>query len=335
MNKVSLQTALRMLGLSYNHQWKDWLMLSCPFAEWTHVSGKDSNPSFGVHVSEEGISGYFCFTCKKKGRMSGMARTLGYFKNENLDNLALRIDLLEDFSDLPAFDEGNIIGSEQAQPVNEAIFVNMFPMVEDVEEARNYLKSRGISRRTARELRLVFDPDELRILFPVRNREGELYGYSGRTILRPQEYLSERYGKVKDYAGLKKHTMLLGMERKGKKPIALVEGLFAYAHLIEIGADKILQTLATLGSSLHNQQADILNELGKAVYIFYDNDLAGDVGLYGSQSHTGEHEGVGAIDKLKSELPVFIPYYPESVSDPDNLSYDQVKQMVKEAEFCS
>lgn len=338
MNKESISKITRKLGLSVSHQWKSWMMMRCPFAEWTHAKGTDRNASFGIRINEEGLSGYHCFTCKQKGRVSGLIRALAHYREEDYTELAMEADLLEASGDLKPFE--NLFDTDKTDkpvPLDEAIFEGMYLDAWEDEPTRDYLQSeRGISEETSKLLGLLSDPDEDRVLFPVRGLKGELYGFSGRSILTDVEW-TDRYPRIKDYAGMKKEMQLLGADKiDPNKPTALVEGLFAYAHFVEIGAREVLNPVASLGSFLSKYQASLLGEVGMPVYLFYDPDTAGDIGIYGRlDKKTGEHLGDGAADRLKKQLPTFVPMYPEGVTDPDNLTFENLEEMFEEAEFYS
>lgn len=194
-------------------------------------------------------------------------------------------------------------------------------------------------------LQLLYDPDEMRILFPVFDFRKELYGFSGRSILSDKEiddlnnrgrYRTE-YRKIRDYTGLPKEKLLLGEHLiDPKKPLWIVEGLFAFAHMIEIGMQVIANPIATLGSRMSSYQKDLIVDYNVPAYLAYDNDAAGEIGIYGPAvtNEEGEivHEGGGALDLLSPHVPTFIPLYPEGVNDPDGLTLDQVREMIENPE---
>jgi hypothetical protein len=47
---------------------RGWVNCPCPMAEWTHGSGADERPSFGIRINDEGVSHYYCFGCMPEGR---------------------------------------------------------------------------------------------------------------------------------------------------------------------------------------------------------------------------------------------------------------------------
>ena len=228
--------------------------------------------------------------------------------------------------------------AEEVKPVLDAVWRGLFPMAYDVKEARQYLQARGIGQQTSSLIGLMYDDKEKRILFPVRDfHEGQLatFGFSGRSILQDQDFPHPKYKKIKDYLGLQKSSLILGMEhaRDNTKPLLLVEGLFAYAHMMQVGARGICNPVASMGSHLSDTQAEILIEHGQPVYILYDDDLAGDIGIFG-KIEKGQHKGGGAVDKLVQHVPTLVCSYPEDHSgDPDDLSFEELKWVLANADL--
>lgn len=312
-----------------------WLQASCPFARWKHPKGTDRHPSFGLLVNAEGESYYKCFTCKSTGRISSLVRALENLRDEDYPGLALEADRMDYDVVVPTYEE--LMARQHETIVLEALDENaygdLFPSVLDYPEGLEYLEGRGISEDTAELLSLRFDPDEERVVFPVRDRNGGLFGYSGRTI-RPANAISKKYPKVRDYAGLPKEYMLLGAEAiDPDKPILVVEGLMGYAHLVEIGARDILNPVAMLGSELTQHKADLLVEWGQPVYMMPDNDDAGDTCLFGPfrDDNSGERKQNGAISKLRGEVPLFVPDWPEDKDDPDQLTIEDLEYILNHA----
>lgn len=50
---------------------RQWVRCSCPFASWTHKSGKDSHPSFGISIREDSEETQSVANCQTCGRYSG------------------------------------------------------------------------------------------------------------------------------------------------------------------------------------------------------------------------------------------------------------------------
>jgi DNA primase len=137
--------------------------------------------------------------------------------------------------------------------------------------------------------------------------------------------------KVKNYFGLRKDLRLLGEHLiVPGLPLLVVEGLFAFAHLVEIGAREICNPVAPMGSDLSMAQRDLLVSHDAPVFLCFDNDPAGSIGLYGPWNKRDQlFEGNGAIDRLKTNAPTFLCHYPERTDEPDELTLDEVADMLE------
>ena len=318
-----------------------WIHIACPFAQWKHTSGVDRSRGFAIKVEERGISAFTCPACKSHGRISGIARGLSVYRQHDYDEVATladQFDLLG--ATVPGFDEQFAPAPEVMEPLDEALFAGIFDPVANHNEAKRYVLSRRITRPTVEKLGIEYDPDKRRITFPVRDHEGKLYGWSGRTVIPGHE------PRILDYAGLPKRSLILGEERwRPGVPKLIVEGLIAYARMHEIGAEDIVDIGALLGSSLTPEKAEILKRHGCTVYPLVDPDQAGDQCLFGlwrpadidpqtgAVLTDGYFEGGGMIDVLGDELPVALPLYPQGISDPDDLTFDQLKHMIDTAQL--
>jgi hypothetical protein len=60
-----------------------------------------------------------------------------------------------------------------------------------------------------------------------------------------------------------------------------------------------------------------------------DPDAGGDLGLFGTFTPEGLREGNGAVTQLQGHVPLFVPDWPEGVDDPDQLTRQQVQDIVE------
>lgn len=330
MNELGLRKVLKALDIDVVKHINGWLMAECPFAAWTHAKGYDRRPSFGIKINAAGLSGYKCFTCGEKGTVASLVNKLSYYRKKNYMTLLTEVDYLESKLGFGDFEQLNCIKADNTlTPLNQASYKGIFPDAMLDKVSANYLASRGISQKTCEKLGLLYDEKEARVLFPVKDENNELYGFSGRLT-----YNSNTLPKVKDYYGLPKRSMLLGAERYTPgKPIIVVEGLFAYAHLIDIGVENIANVVAIMGSQLTNEKLSILLDWNESVYLLLDNDAGGDAGLFGALGEDGEHKGGGAVDKLRGHVPLYVPLWPEGKYDPDQLTYKEVECIINSTDF--
>ncbi|AHC30479.1 DNA primase [Rhizobium phage vB_RleS_L338C] len=350
MDEAPLRSILARLGIRNfpkpNHA--GWGHVACPFARYMpqHKSGVDRSQGFAIKVEKDGPSAFNCPVCKMHGRISNLAMNLGRFHDRDYTEVAYDADMadLDALNYLPAFEAVEV--DLPPTPLDDAIFDGMFEEPWKVHnrypQAVRFLQARGVSQATAEKLGLGYDPEKKRITFPVRGFKGELYGFSGRTIM------PDHKPKVLDYENLPKRWLILGVEFwVPGRPIVMVEGLFAYAHFHEIGAAENYNVGALLGSYLTPEKADILKSYDEPVYWFTDPDPAGDDCLFGrvlpgqdqlpeEDDEPGEREllrdrSTSALYALNGHVPQYVPNYP--VDDPDDLTVQQFHWMMDNAEL--
>lgn len=335
MNERKLKRLLNKLDIKTVGKSRDWLVAQCPFAEWTHKKKKDRRPSFAIKINDRGVSGYKCLTCGMQGRTSMLVRELEHYRDIHYPGLALEADMDEvSYEDMSYEDDYEPEKKQLPKPLNEAQYEGIYPNAWDVKEAIDYLSGRGISTATAQKIGLMYDNDDKRILFPIRDDKGSLYGFSGRSVLpsgeKPSHYPARKtYPKVKDYYGLPKKFMLLGAERFTQgKPVIVVEGLFGYASLIEQGVEELANVVAILGSQLTDEKSEVLISWDESVYLMHDNDDGGDLGLFGPLDKHGKHRGGGAVDSLYKQVVLYVPDWPGDKADPDELTLNDIKEII-------
>ena len=145
-------------------------------------------------------------------------------------------------------------------------------------------------------------------------------GFSGRST---DFYTANTNPKIRDYAGLKKRQHILGSHRwrEDKRPLIIVEGLFGYAHLVELNVEKVADIGAILGSTLSDKKRDLIIDRNTRTILLIDDDEAGDLCLFGRN---------GAIDKLsRQNFPVYTPVWPANKADPDQLTKHEIWQIIQ------
>ena len=116
-----------------------------------------------------------------------------------------------------------------------------------------------------------YDKYRNRLIFPIINHYGKVIGFGGRSIDSTMpKYLNSPESEV-----FKKRYNLYGLnifKKQSNKDIILVEG---YMDVIGLNNQGIDQAVASLGTSLTNDQAKLLKRYAKNIYICYDEDNAG------------------------------------------------------------
>ena len=309
-----------------------WVDATCPFAPWKHKHGTDRKPSFGVSFKEGEKSFCHCFSCHWNGSLAKLVADLEGYRGITFPALVHNLVDEEAFQTrIASWEETFASQDEQLMVYPNEIFTDCYECAWDVPEARDYLTTGrpfAISEEATRSLDLRFDPDQNRIVFPVRGREGELYGFTGRAIHPSIE------PKVRDYFKLPKRHLILGCHRWTQgKPVVLVEGLFAYAHLVSLGVEQFANVGAALGSVLTEEKANVLRSFFERVYVLFDPDDAGISGTWGPEKNGERDLKKGAVGRLIGHVPVCAPDLPEGCTDVDTLFLDEVRDMLDTPDF--
>jgi hypothetical protein len=334
---TTIQVGMRSVSYTGSAKRTRWMNISCPFAPWTHASGSDSNPSFGITINAEGRSYYKCFGCGLKGSLAGMATRLGGYRKVDYSQARMWAESVEfkqalgrpvpDWEDIQDDDDSSVHSSD-ALP--HPSVVHSYP----IAVGNEYLRDRGLHFPTPYRLGIRFDPFQRRVLFPVYDPQNRFRGFTGRSIKQRDKW-PKNDPKVRDYYGLNKRKVFLGVPPYSKlsspSPNIIVEGLFDYARLVQAGYHK---TRAILGTSLTDEKIDILIQEGEPVHFFMDNDNAGWTALFGTFDADGNLETENAwAFQLYKEIPVWIVPYPVPLmgQDPGSIAPEKLKNYIKRA----
>lgn len=319
MQREQVETALRAMGVEPTGFNGEWVQARCPFAQERHPRHRDSRPSFGVSVSSPSV--YYCFTCHSKGVLSSLPGDLAHLTGDRREELAHELMIAEATGAVVTPESYDVF--EPLKPLPEAVFgPDLFVDIDGDGAAYEYLISRSVTLECARRLGLRAWPEDKRIMFPVRGFNGDLFGWTGRA------YDDTVKPKVWNTDGLDKKCHLLGAEHAAcDRPMVLVEGLFAYARFHEMGIPETMgvDVCAVMGSTVSEEQADMLAEIGQRVILFLDGDKAGQLGTFGDAKREG------AVHMLARAMPVSTVTYPRGIIDPDDLDEATVCHMIEGA----
>ncbi|WP_028274194.1 DNA primase [Atopococcus tabaci] len=229
------------------------------------------------------------------------------------------------------------------------------------EEALNYLLERGLTRETIKQFRLGYSPpqrvalkqylsgkadyenallkesglfsdrsdDELldrfsnRIIFPIRNRQGQIIAFSGRKFLEGEGEQANipKYLNSPETALFNKSTVLFNYDsarssirREGM--VILFEGFMDVISAWQAG---VKNGVASMGTSLTEEQIHLLDKVTDSIVIAYDGDTP------------GMEAAKRATDFLteKSHFAVEVVLFPEK-SDPDDYIKNKGPEAFKE-----
>ena len=211
--------------------------------------------------------------------------------------------------------------------------------------AKNYLKSRGLSGVEVKNFNLGFVTEDLdyyeilkkdfdeeiikdtglyyfdekkkkyisrfrnRIIFPINNISGNIIGFGGR-IIDDNKNLA-KYINSPETPFFKKGSNLYNLDKARKlsnklEEVYLVEG---YMDVIGLSKNGIENTVANLGTALTSKQIEILNQFYNHIIICFDGDQSG----YKAALRAAEN----IIDELKPDKKISFLLL-ENNFDPDN-----------------
>lgn len=148
--------------------------------------------------------------------------------------------------------------------------------------AGKLLKSKGYSDEELTEIGIcgkkdnfLYDIFRNRIMFPLEDINGNTVGFSGRIYNGEDE---NKYVNSKESVIFKKGNLLYNYKKafnyaRDKKQIIVVEGFMDVIRLYTIG---IKNVVATMGTAITKQHADLIKKLSKNVVLCFDGDKAGE-----------------------------------------------------------
>lgn len=143
------------------------------------------------------------------------------------------------------------------------------------------LKGKGFSEEIIRESGLVsvknnkpFDTFRNRVMFPIFSPLSEVIAFGGRVM----DDSTPKYLNSKESPVFLKRKNLYGIDliRKMRelKSVVLVEG---YMDVVSLCAHGVKSAVASLGTALTKEQAQLLKKYTSDVYVSYDGDEAGEI----------------------------------------------------------
>ena len=308
----SLEDVLKKVSLEkyIEHNWQPLKKIGseyktlCPFHD-------DKNPSLSVN-DEKGL--YYCYSCKAGGNLITFIKEFKNYSSqeaikeiENFFNIKISVTNYNIPDDSNKKNKLFSVNTLIAELYNKFLLTN-----KSGAKAINYLKSRGFDDEDIKENMIGFAPDswnflsafvknkiekleildELglvkkkensnnffdffrnRIIFPIKNRQGPIVGFAGRSI----DNSIPKYLNSKESIIFSKRKVLFGIDKfnklKGKKPkfVLLVEGYTDVLMLNKIG---FYNTVASMGTSLTLEHSNEIKKFSDKIIINFDSDKAG------------------------------------------------------------
>ena len=178
--------------------------------------------------------------------------------------------------------------------------------------------------------KILYDPSEQRLVFPIRDKVGNLIAVSGRAM-RPNQwprYKVYKFEEVKDYVPRnRQHLYLYNLffpdyHFGGDQQLILVEGYKAALWLVEKG----FRAVALQGSQITRAQAELINETNAKVIIFLDNEIGKQL-----PRDNGECDAITVQQRLNKIAPIAV--YPVGAENksPDDLTTEQIQRAIEDA----
>lgn len=270
----------------------------CPFHS-------EKTPSFSVSPSK-GI--FKCFGCGVGGDVISFV-----MKRENLsfpeaveflaDKYSVRLEVYKD-ENKEARDK-----RDRLYEINREAGLHFLKNYQESQKTQLYLKNRMLNDKTIRSYgigyskdswtdlydhltKLGYKEDELlelnliskskngnyidrfrdRVMFPIINRNNKIIGFGARAFGDEKpKYLNSRETPI-FHKGNNVFNMNIISRESTRERIILVEG---YMDVISLYNSGINYSVASLGTSLTIDQANIIKKMAKDIYICYDSDNAG------------------------------------------------------------
>jgi DNA primase len=346
---VDVQHFLESLEIENVTEEGDEFRFSCPFPGHNHG---DRNAS--AYMNAE-TTAFFCHGCKERGDAV-------YFASRVLEISPLEASKFLRQAYQPGFVNPDsrssenevkeiILGShKQATERNkilsedtfERFYVDWHLVREKLHEGPDaadtvpapfsyMLVDRGFTADTLEEWGFGYDILTDRIVFTVRDLQGRIVGYKGRTwenrepkylVIGDRDPKRQRYGWPCYYTG----KIVFGLDRAIHidRDIIVCEGELNAISCWQAG----YAAVAINGSNFTDAQAKLLRLEANSVTLFMDSDLAGDQCIWGWHDQKGKYHP-GIIAKLKDHMPIKI--VPQHEDDPNSMTEDQISDLLARA----
>lgn len=318
----------RYITPQWRHSGNNNIGIKCPF----HKGGNERRESFFINT-ENGL--YYCHTCHIGGTVPRLLNDLGVPKHIiDVETADLRESIQYENSKKEILKEFKFIGDPyKANPIlSETILLNYKVIPQPLIDM-------GFDSNWLNHMEVGLDFQNSRITYPIRDIYGNLAGISGGAVFEGQlpkykiysggyrethtgVYKSSIFGEWFDtqYPGyeFRKSNFLWNFDRvyarlfhsRNETTIYIVEGFKACLWLLQNG---YINTVALMGSSMSEQQFNLLVRLNSDITLFLDNDKAGKNCLRYIASQLIKTHKIYSIS------------YPDNKNQPDDFTKDELQ----------
>lgn len=301
MNVRDIESFLRILGVENItvDEERGWVRSSCPLARWTHESGTDRKPSFGIKaVDAETDAPYFhCFACGSTGPLPRLVHHISVRSGDRmleaskfLSNFQLfaQKDKDEDqrsrqgrriVTDKFVSDKFSTRGIKHNKYVPEKLLEHLPLLAErcDLNAHAAALRWLAFDRKISLQsiatfkLRLYVNSlDEVGVVFPIIDRETEAVFDLFARMIDDKKFFRITNAILGSTTEYKAPNLWFGNHIfDPQKPVILVEGAIDALRLHSLGFHNVL---ASFGEPSTEQLASFY---APVVYLGYDSDATG------------------------------------------------------------
>ena len=253
------------------------IMITCPF----HKNGRENSPSCGVLLREKTVRDkkyeagtVHCYTCGYtadlpqfvsdvlglENSVAGFKWLVGRYTYSTNDREPLELNLYRGREQKASY-----MDEEEAERLHRELL--------NSAEAIDYLNKRKLSTSLIQAYRLGYDPEDKTVLFPVRDAEGRVAFYKGRSIAGKHFYNAKDIDKTSLVFGLYElNKGLIGKQATAHSTIWITESEIDALSLISQGEFAV----AIMGSHISEEQCKALEKSPFRKFILaLDNDEAG------------------------------------------------------------
>lgn len=253
------------------------LMVTCPF----HNNGREHNPSCGVLLREKDLRGkkheagtVHCFTCGYTADLPQFIADVLGLENSIAGYKWLVAKYNYSVSNREPLDLNLYRGQEKrASYMDDEAVQGFCEALRNSDEALSYLHKRKLSKAVIEAYGLGYDSADRTVLFPVRDMEGRVVFYKGRSIVGKHFYNAKEIDKSSLVFGL--YELCEALKRGEVTPereIWITESEIDALSLLSQGE----YAVAIMGAHISEEQC---KELERAPFrkfvIATDNDEAG------------------------------------------------------------
>lgn len=276
MDADSIKMLLGALGTT-SVTGENWVRGRCPLSPWTHASGTDKNPSFGIEVIDGGESWFNCYSCGNHGdlltlvheahRLNKMNPVVDYDWKTAREIASAELEVVG----VHVLDYDMVKKKPKPQTINifDPQWLASFPLAQHYYAPTQYLiEERGLKTAEFDDYDLRWDATQGRVGFPVYLPGGVCVGMHGRDVNPETDmpyYAYGFHGKRNPHVWYGENWLDL------KSPVVLTEGTFDVVKIRRVYDNTLASFTASLSLPKRKRVRDFIG-----IVTYYDHGAGGD-----------------------------------------------------------